>query len=85
MFQKDLLRGLLFPVLLNDWRHAFDYSRCLLFADYISIFRYTGSPNDYTLLQFVTDSVGRYCADNFIERTLLAKLELLLSQAKLTL
>jgi hypothetical protein len=81
---KDLLRGLLSPVLLNDWRHAFDYSRCLLCACNISIFRYIGSPNDYTLVQFVTDSVGRCCADNFIEWTLLAKLVLILSQGNIT-
>jgi hypothetical protein len=65
--QGSVLGPLLFNLFMNDLCDIINYSRYLLFADDIKIFRVIKSPNDCNRLQSDIDSVQGWCTANFME------------------
>jgi hypothetical protein len=52
---------------INDLYDVISYSRYLIFADDIKIYRAINSTKDCTLLQSDTDSVRSWCTDNYMK------------------
>jgi hypothetical protein len=65
--QGSVLGPLLFNIFIDDLCNVINYSRYLLFADDIKIFRVIKSPNDCTRLQSGIDSVQGWCTANFMK------------------
>lgn len=68
--QGSHLGPLLFLLFLNDLADIFKYSRCLLFADDLKVFRSINSNNDASCLQSDLDSLSLWCRDNGLDLNL---------------
>jgi hypothetical protein len=65
--QGSVLGPLFFNIFMNDLCDVIIYSRYLLFADDIKIFRVIKSPNICNQLQSDIDSVQGWCTANFMK------------------
>jgi hypothetical protein len=65
--QGSVLGPLLFNIFVNDICNVIKYSRHLLFANDIKIFRAVISANDCTLLQSDIEHIQAWCAANYMK------------------
>jgi hypothetical protein len=62
--QGSTLGPLLFNIFINDIFDSIHNSQCVLFVDYLKIYRSISGVDDCELLQHDIDSVQNWCLDN---------------------